>query len=421
MLNTKYHLRIPLASIFGSIFLLIGALPAGAAPVTPRAVGMANNAFSLATGMEALTENPAALALPKSNSWELRILDATSGFGSNALGFSDYRLYNGAELSEQDKADILAKIPGEGWELGGYAEASAAALRVGSFGARVSGFGAARGNIDREMLEILFWGNELDRTYTSELNSGEVLAAVQFAISYGTYLTNWRGHQVSGGLTFRYLRGLYYAELEQAEGSLVAGYAGVTGSGYATATTAEGGSGLAIDWGTTVELGPRYTLSMTLENVPGFIRWSNKAQTKDYSLIFDGITADNFEDSLWVEEESSTSIPSFTRTIPANFRLGLGKTGTAWKTAATFSVGFENRLASSTRPEAGIGVEYSAISFLPLRAGFTVGGLYGYTVGFGGALHLGVWHLEAATLANGGFWPTRARGLTASFACGFHF
>lgn len=422
MMYNPYSIGRILLAIVAIVILLLGATKAGlAVPVSPRAVAMADNAFALSYGLDALTDNPAGLAMRQSAGWDLRIVDISSGLGSNALGLSDYRLYNGATLTAADKAAILAKIPAEGWRLDAYAEASALAMCFGRFGLRFSGFGQARGNIDREMLELLFYGNETDRTYISDFNSAEGMAGAQLSLSYAAGLGHWGTAPIYGGLTVRLIHGLYYAQLEDAQGSLVAGYTGVNGSGYATATVAEGGGGLALDWGLSLRCSPRYTASLVLENAPGFIRWSRNTELREYSIYFEDITADNFEDSLWVEEQSTTPIAAFNRSLPARLRLGLGRTGKKLNTSIVASIGLSDRLAVSTTPELGLGGEYYLFSFLPLRAGLSVGGLNSFTAGLGGGFQMGMIQLELAARTAGGLWPTNGRGATLSFAGGLHF
>ena len=404
-------------------FLCVNAIPTSgvAAPVTPRSVGMADNALPLAFGMEALTENPAALGVRKAGSWELQLFNASTAIGSNALGFGDYRLYNGATLSDADKASILGKIPTGGWRLGAQAEVSAAAVRIGPFGARLSGYAAGRGNLDREILELLLYGNQQDRLYTSKLNSGEALAAAELSLSGAARLWQRPTASLYGGLTVRLIRGLYYAQLHQTEGSLVAEFTGVSGSGHASATTAEGGNGIAVDWGALLTLSPRFTVGLVLDNAPGLVRWSTNAQTKQYDVTFDGITADNFEDSLWVDNESTTSIPSFGRSLPMRLRLGVGRTGAKLQTTAVATFGFSNRLTVSSTPEFGLGAEYSPVSFFPLRAGLTIGGLDGFSTGLGGGVFLGAFHLELGLRTAGGLWPTHGRGAELALAGALHF
>jgi len=410
------------AAILAAIIIVIGAgMPGHAIPVTPRSVGLADNSMPISSGIEALTDNPAALALDTRGGWELRLASLATRVGTNGLGIGDYRLYNGATLTAADKEDILNKIPADGFQLGAHAEASAIALRISSFGVRFSGYGVARGSIDRELLEMLFYGNEQDRLYTSELNNGEGLAAAEFAVSYAARMGRIKGHPVYAGLTVRLIRGLYYAELEKAEGQLVSELSGVTGSGDAVATTAEGGSGFGMNLGAVMTIGPRYSLACVLENIPGFIRWSKNVESKTYSIRFEGITADNFEDSLWIDEETSTPISSFSRSLPARLRFGIGHTGRKLNTAAVLSFGFADRLAVSTTPELGLGAEYFLSSFLPLRTGFTIGGMDGFSMGVGGGIHLGVFHLELAARTTGGLWPTKGRGATISLASGLHF
>lgn len=392
-----------------------------AVPVTPQAAAMADNALPLVHGLDALSENPAALAWPQKNSWELQMFSVATAIGSNAFGFGDYLAYNGAVLSDADKAKILAKVPVGGWRLGAHAEASAAALRIGTAGARLSAYGAARGNFDRGILEILFYGNERDRVYVSNLNSGEAFAAAELALSYAGKLRQRNESTLYGGVTLRLIRGLYYAELEQAQGDLVAAMTGMTGSGHATATIAEGGNGIALNWGAMMALPPRYTLALVVENAPGIIRWSTAAQEKQYRITFEGITADNFEDSLWVNEETAVSLPSFTRSLPPRVRVGVGRNGENLQLAATASIGFADRLAVSTTPEFGVGAEYTRVSFLPLRAGVSVGGLDGFTTGLGAGIVLNWFHLEVGLRTAGGVWPTHGRGAALAIAGGLRF
>lgn len=409
-------------AVLAALLMVIGIGVSGhAVPVTPRSVGLADNSMPISSGIEALTDNPAALALEANGKWELRLMSLATEVGTNGLGFGDYRLYNGATLTAADKQDILNKIPADGLRLGAHAEASAVAFRSGSFGVRFSGYGTARGTIDRELLEILFYGNEQDRLYTSDLNSGEGLAAAELAVSYAKSVGRIKQYPLYAGLTIRLIRGLYYAELDKAEGHFVSGISGATGSGNAIATIARGGTGLGLNWGAVMKINSRYSLSCVLENAPGFIRWSRDAELKTYSLRFEGITADNFEDSLWVDEETSTSLGSFSRSLPARLRFGLGRTGSRLNTAVVLSFGFADRLAVSTTPELGLGAEYFVTSYLPFRTGFTVGGLDGFSAGLGGGIHLGAFHLELAARTAGGLWPTSGRGGTISLASGVHF
>ena len=124
---------------------------------------------------------------------------------------------------------------------------------------------------------------------------------------------------------------------------------------------------------------------------------------------------------LWVEQHTTAPLSSFNRSLPTRLRLGFGRIGKRLNSAVVLSFGFSDRLTASTTPELGWGAEYILLSFLPLRAGFTVGGLNGFSVGLGSGFHLGVWHVEIASRTAGGVWPAHGRGVTLSLASGLHF
>ncbi len=400
---------------------LIIAAPLHASPNTPRDMALAGSSLATARGIEALGENPAALGIPGTNWWELRLFSISSGIGSNGLGIDDYQTYNGATLSDDDKDDILTAIPDAGWRVDGYADVSAFSCRFGTFGIGFGGFGELRGNLDREILELLLYGNDADRLYESDVNEGEGFAAAELSLAHGLSLGRLGGRPLYAGINLRLLRGLYFARLDKAEGSLIASYDGVTGRGEALATTATGGLGFAADWAVHCALSSRYSLAAVVENIPGAIRWSQEPEERWYAVTFENMTAESYDDSLVIDDNARRKIDPFSSSLPARLRVGFGRQGERLNVSVAASVGFADRLTVSTTPELAVGVELFPVSFLPLRAGGSVGGLHDFTVALGAGLYLGTIHLELASRTIDGWWPTAGRGASVSLAGSLHF
>ncbi len=407
-------------SLIVGLCLLFSA-PVTASPNTPRDIGLAGSSLATARGLEAFGRNPAALGIPGTTWWELRVFSVSTGIGSNGLGVDDYRAYNGATLTDDDKDDILMAIPDEGWRVDGYADITAFSLRLGTFGVGFSGFGELRGNIDRELIELLLYGNEVDRIYESEFNEGEGFAAAEISLAHGFSLGALGGRPLHAGINLRLLRGLYYARLDEAEGSLVASYNGVTGTGQVLARTAQGGFGFAADWGTHYSLSPTHSLSVVVENLPGAIRWSQEPEEQSYTVAFENITAESYDDSLINDTDTSRDIDPFSSSLPTRVRIGFGRQDGQVNYSVAAGIGFADRLTVSTTPELAAGIEFFPLAFVPLRAGASIGGLHDFSVALGTGLYLGNIHFEIASRTIDGFWLTAGQGASLSLAGSLHF
>lgn len=394
---------------------------AAATEMTPLSAGMAGSSMALSFGVDAAFDNPAQLGWPQTSRMQLRLLNIGARLSNNGFGWGDYRRYNGANLNEQDKAAIVASIPSDGLSLDAGGGASAMATRVGRWSVHASAFGAARGRLDRQIVELVLYGNAARPDWTFANSEGEALAGWTAGLSHGRAVGHLLGRQIYAGFTLAYVRGLYYARSENPRATLSTQANGLTGAAAADVTTATGGDGLGIDLGLATEMWPHWMASLKLENVIHTIHWNRGIQTRRYDLNFEGVTVDNYDDSLWVSHESVSTRPAFSRGLPMRVRLGLGHTAACVRVAGEFSVSLANRLGGTTTPQIAGGIEYLAAGFLPLRTGVALGGTSGYAVGWGTGLWLGPARFDIGVRIDKAIWIGHGRGMSGALALDLAF
>ena len=75
---------------------------------------------------------------------------------------------------------------------------------------------------------------------------------------------------------------------------------------------------------------------------------------------------------------------------------------------------FEEKMGYSDRAQLALGVQYSPVNILPLRAGMSFGGIWKYRMALGLGLHLGFFHIDFAYAMHKGLWPTEATGISTA-------
>lgn len=400
----------------GLMMILATALAAPVQAQSPLALSTAGASLGLSDGVEALLANPAHLGMPQPTWVQLRVLGVSAGVHSNGLGIDDYRKYNGASLDDNDKDDILAQVPDAGLSLWSEGSASALALRAGSWGLAASGIGSARGNLDREAIDLVLHGNADQPDWSFENSEGDGLAAWQIALSHGRRLFSLNGAPVYGGLTASYVRGLYLARADQVRADLATQTTGLTGEATAQWVTADGGTGLGLDAGLAWQARPNLLVSLSAEHLYHSIKWDSGTERTRYDLVFEDVTIDNFEDSLWESQEITESIESFNDGLPAHVRLGAGLTAGKTRYALESSVWTADRFAASTTPSFSAAVEHTVGRALPLRLGMSVGGRSKFAIGCGSGIHLGAFMWDLGIRFDRALWIGSGSGLSVATA-----
>jgi hypothetical protein len=146
------------------------------------------------------------------------------------------------------------------------------------------------------------------------------------------------------------------------------------------------------------------------------VRWSTGTEVTHYHLAFDDLTVDNFEDSLWVADEVRESLDGFSRGLPTQMTMSLGRTLPRWRYGATVALSTAKRLSYSTTPVLSAGVEHDLFAFLPVRIGAAIGEESGPAFGWGGGLRFWQAELNVGFRIDRGLWLGHGRGVTAAMA-----
>ena len=400
----------------GLMMILASVLASPVQAQRPLTLSTAGASLGLSGGVEALFANPAHLGMPQPAWVQVRVLGVGVGVHSNGLGLDDYRKYNGATLDNDDKSDILAQVPESGLSLWSEGSASALALRAGSWGLAASGIGSARGNLDRDAINLVLHGNADQPDWSFENSQGDGLAAWQVALSHGRQLFNLNGGPVYGGLTASYVHGLYLARADQVRADLATETTGLTGEATAEWVTANGGTGLGLDAGLAWQARPNVLVSFAADHIVHSIRWNSGTERTRYDLEFEDVTIDNFEDSLWESQEVTESIAAFSDGLPTHLRLGAGLTTGNTRYAVEGSVWTADRFAASTTPAIAAAVEHKVGRTLPLRLGMSVGGRSKFAIGCGSGLHFGSFVWDFGIRFDRAIWIGSGSGLSVATA-----
>ncbi len=408
-----------------AVTLLIMALTVpvhGIGQSNARATAMAGAYTSLAQGYYCSSFNPANLGLPANQMRGLQL----PGFGlsvkNNSFSLDDYNKYTGARLSEDDKQELLSKIPSEGLKFSADAEFNAIGIGIGNFAISYSVIGAAEINLGRDAMELLLNGNSFAEVIDLNDVYGEGYGLRSLNLSYGRLLYKNSDRQLSAGATVRYLKGFGYEEIIEADGQLVTLYTGFEGEGNLVSRTASGGTGYSLDLGAALQINQNYTVGATFFNFLSAVKWTEETEEHRYTFAFDTVTLANMtEDSMYTSTDETVAVNSFTSHLPSVIKVGLAKTKGKLLWAVDWEQGFKKAAGSSSNPRLSTGGEYRLVAFLPLRAGFGLGGKQGTTYAGGFGLDLSAFHLDLAVANYNAIIGSGGKGLNFAINGGIRF
>ena len=386
-----------------------------------RAVAMGGAFTVLASGPTAARFNPANLGLSGRKNSGLELIGLGASVTNNSFTLADYNKYSGAYLTSADKLDILSKVPNEGLKLSIDVDVSTMALAVGHFAASVEGRAAADVNLSKDIIDLVFNGN----TYADTIDvTGSYSSAVSYGsagASFGFPLFQNGTRQLAVGLTGKYLRGIGIEEVTDLQGGIATYATGFQGAGHVIARTATGGAGYALDLGAAMTLNKTYACGVKIESFLSRIRWNKQTEERGYLFSFDTMTMANADADYIVSDNFTRDIPAFTTSLPARLTVGFGKTSGRLLWAIDWEQGFRTAPGASTKPRLAAGAEWSLWSFLPLRAGYAVGGNRNASLSVGSGLKFFGFYLDAAAVTGSSFSGYSSRGINVAFATGVQF
>ena len=385
-----------------------------------RSMAMGGALTALADGVDAAKYNPANLGLSGYQITSLELISGGINISNNSFTLSDYNNYTGATLSTADKNDIMNMIPKEGLNVRADAEAAAMSLSLGNFVFRISAVGAADINLNKDILELVFYGNTFSDSITVDGSYFDGVAYVQTGLSYGHRIYQAGQRELSIGTTVKVIKGLAVEEMVELNGVAVTLMTGFDGQGRMVARTAEGGTGYGIDIGAALRLNQNYTIGLRIKNALGNISWNRNAEEHIYDFNLDTLTLGNSSNIVY-STDTTISIASFSTRLPAVMNAGIANTSGKFRWAIDWEQGFNRAPESSTKPRLSIGFEWLQLGMMPLRFGMSSGGNKGSSFSFGSGIDLSTVYLDFAAVTGTGFSMNSAKGLKLALSTGIRF
>ncbi len=408
-----------------SIFLVI--LAAGhdirsAAWNDARSIAMAGSYTAVARGCNSIGFNPANLGLSDRPRFQLQLLAAGSSINNNAFSLEDYSRYNGADLSEADRRDILSMIPSDGLEFRGTAAVSTLSLAAGPLVISATGEGAATGNLPREIVELAFFGNTMGETISTGLAEGEALAHADLNLAYGYRFGKYGWGELTAGINLKYIYGIACIDVSRSGTSLTTSSGGIDADGSVQIRSSTGGRGMGLDAGIAAKVGEKWTLSAGIRNAASTIKWTRETKITEYLFTVEALNAETAGDSTTiVSEEIERPVDSFNSSLAPQISLGAARLCGDFLMSADLKLGLKEGAGISTKPQTALGAEYKGIGFLPLRAGISHGGFHGTSMGLGFGLMLSAFHIDFAWASSGTLLPSLHDGFSLAVSSGLDF
>ncbi len=395
-----------------ALAILLSALPvtlAAQGNASSAASGMGGNYTAVARNYNAVAWNPANLALPGNSRFSLAIISPQIGLGMGPLTLGDLNDYSGRVVPDAVRNDWLRKIAdADGQHLGGDMDFTAIALSAGRLALSATSTLRTDGTMPAGVAELLMFGNA-GRTGSPQDYAFDDLAVdanvtSTFAASYGQrFLRVPYLGELAVGITGKYIVGHGMASMRDNGSTLTSDPVEVHLDAPMVLTdtaSVNNGSGFGIDLGAAWIVGD-FTVGANLQNLVNTFKWdTDNLYYLPVRATFDGGDNDNDVDEILplasapadvqaeLRSRISESTPQPTLAIGGAYR-GFNRLTLAADIRQRFGEGLE----LSPKTQIGVGAEWRALGFLPLRAGVTslTGGMR-YSGGFG--LEFGVFNLQ---------------------------
>lgn len=387
-----------------------------------RSLALAKSFTSLARGYQSIGINPANMALDKNGNMSLEIFSVGANLNNNSFSLSDYNKYNGEYLTQADKDYILSRVPDNGLEGAVESGLSTFSMTRGSIAFGITGDGDGRANIDKQVLELIFNGNTIGDSMDISNALGTGIAHVDFNLSYASKLTEMPWGTVNWGVNVKYIYGIAYMNIEEADAYLATHEDGINSGGAVQVKTSEGGSGFGMDLGFSANYNDRWNFSLALTNFISKISWSKKNKLNTYLFTWSSLTLENSdEDSVINSDEIKESIGSFSAGIAPQLALGASTSYKSLLLSFDYKQGLKNQGRVSSTPELAVGCEASFLNKLPVRLGFSVGGVEGSSSAVGFGFRFRPFFMDFAYMSTGSLIPIGGQGLGLACSSGFMF
>jgi len=407
-----------------TLLVLLYSLSLNAQGFDGASLAMGRAYGALATGIDAVAWNPANLILPRAGFLEVNIFSLNLNLANSGFTPDDYNRYFTQEghngfWSENDKQAILDLIDGDHLKIYGDVNSNALGVAFGNYAFAVQGVGNMFLTVPKEPIELFLLGNQ-DKDIIQEFDDveGDAFGAVKVSLAFAYPVSFKKYFEEFGvGINLNYYQGFQYYEINE-------------GVGYFNTTTdeikskvcfeghrADGGSGFGIDIGAVGTIDKKWTVSLALQNVFAGINWDENPEIFRATTKIDSGGLKNPADIKTTNEDTVYSADEFHRHIPIVFHLGAAyQFNEKLLFSADVEQAFGKTMGYSDQAALSLGAQFTPIELIPLRAGFTLGGKWGFLFGLGFGIRTGVFQFDLAYSMHRALWPTLSKG--NSFAIG---
>lgn len=410
----------------------------------------AGSALGLPMGEgQGLTGNTTVLSVPAVTNlgfgfaprWSFLLAGADAGYFQNWLSIGDLNLLmREAYLDEETKTRLLEKLPDPTWDLYLQTDLAVLSFSAGRWAFAFRPTGRVSLQIPPDLIRLAWEGMLLGHTYDFSSFQGQAILYNDLSVGYSfpirvqDFLGVREKRDLLFGVNLSFLWGVGILDLEPSTKFLTVSNRGVTygvdtvrfrSAGVMTwdsaFVVAPSGAGLNVGISAATEVDAQTSLTLSLENLFGFINWyrnpvegmavvdedsllvGDLRNTNDIGQYFDG----KFRDTVDLAERG----PFQTHFSPV-FRAGVRIQPESYPQLAlhaTYTQGFKRDLLGTTTPRLDAGIEYALASWLPFRLGLTFGGRIGWGLGVGTGIHAGRFAMDMGYTALRGV-GTLARG-----------
>jgi len=361
---------------------LSAQLPAGSA----AALGTGNNYTALARGVSAMGVNPAGLGMPDSPGFSLTFLPVAGHQALDPIGLSDLSDVAGTVISNATKDDWVQRIADAGGQTGGFgADITALAFTAGPVGVQFSTLIRGQATLNAAGAELLLYGNAGKtgeaQDYSLQGSSVSVMAVSTVGVSFGLPMSvegeDGATSTFAVGGTVKYSMGNALAFGEDLGSQIRSDPLGVDINFPMIATDSADaginhGTGMGLDLGATWKQGP-WAVGLAVQNLFHSFEWVLDGMSYIPGTVFWDADADAESDfDSRPASQAPTALQDAVAELKFKPQIALGAAYDATEDL-TVTGDFHKRLGDGIEvgPDlhVGVGMEYRAIPFLPIRLG----------------------------------------------------
>lgn len=407
------------------VAVAVHAPPAGATG-SARSAGMAGTVTAVTTGIEGAEANPANLAWIDNPHVAIELISTQFDLSNNGVDLDLYNASMNRHLEDADKQTILSAIPSTGLTADAHFGASALGVKVGRVAVTFSGDADLSTNLPHDVFELLLMGNAVADSLDFRSARAEAMSIARASLSTAITVGHTLWGPVYAGVGLSYLQGAGYAHLEEMEGQVVTRTTGIHGQAEGLLKTATLGAGFGLDLGMATELGPSYRASLALHNAFAQVQFTDDVEMRTFVATLDTLDLETLEDSeseddLVTSEDLVFQGEPFAVTLPRVLNFGLSRVTPRTSLGFEYEQGFAKRAGATTTPRFALGGEWRGLSWLPLRAGLSLGGRTARRASAGFGLHVVGFRLDFAASTIGELLPGSPRGVAFAFGTGLRF